>query len=95
MGISKRLCSGSQLSFSVLMGSDASPEGTCATGKTTAKTGRMNWIARACLRAATTAVITDPAVYQKPSCAMVRETAPMAPMRRSAVGDDRMCQIFI
>lgn len=95
MGISKRLCPVSQLSFSVLMAIDAFPEGRCATGKTTVKTFRMNWIARACLRAATTAVITDSAVYQKPSCAMVRETAPMAQMRRSAVGNDRICQIFI
>lgn len=91
MGISKRLCPVSQLSFSVLMGIDASPEGRCATGKTTVETDRMNRIVRACLRAATTAVITNSAVYQKPSCAMVRETVPMARMKRSAVGDDRMC----
>lgn len=44
MGISERLCPVSQLSFSVLMGIDASPEGRCATAKTTVETDRMSWI---------------------------------------------------
>lgn len=90
MRISERLCPVSQLSFSVLMGIGASPEGRCVTAKTTVKTDRTSWIVRACLRAAITAVITKPAVYQKPSCAMVRETALMAQMKRSAVGDDKI-----
>lgn len=87
------LCPATQLNFSVLMEIDASPEGRCATGTTTVKTDQMNWIVGAYLRAATTAVITNSAVYQKPFCAMVRETVPMAPMKRSVVGDDRLLYI--
>lgn len=88
-GASLRDCAVSQLSSSVLMGIDASPEGRCATAETTVRTGLMRWTVRGCPRAATTAA-TQSAVYRKASCAMVRGTAPMARMKRGVVSDEGM-----
>lgn len=83
-----RGCVLSQLSSSVLMATGASHKGRCAMGTATVRTDRMNWIVRLYPTAATSTVITKLAVSQKTSCVTVSETAPMARMRRSVVGDD-------
>ncbi len=78
-----------QMSSGVLMGIDASHHSKCVTGTMTVKTDLMKWTVRVGLRAAISSVITTLAVYQRPSCAMARETALMGRMRKSVVGDVR------
>lgn len=85
----RRLCSVSQLSSSVLMEIGASCGSRCVMDRMTVKTNLMKETVRVCLRVAISAVITTHAVYLRPSCVMVRETALMDLMRKSVVCDIR------
>lgn len=65
----------------------ASNRSRFVTDGTTVRIDRMKWTVRVCPRAAITAAITTLAVYQTPSCATARKTAPMGLTRKSVVGD--------
>lgn len=79
-------CASSQVNFSALMGRCASLRLRCVTGGRSVWTSLMKSTVSGLTRAASFAVLTGAAAFQKNLCVMEKENARMARMRSAVVG---------